>query len=43
LALPDLPAEENWGRQFLSEAEGRDVVDYALGLKMIAMIKPPPK
>jgi hypothetical protein len=41
LALPDLPARENWDRQFLSEAEGRDIVDYALGLKMIAMMQPP--
>jgi hypothetical protein len=41
LQLPDLPAEENWDRRFLSEEEGRNVVDVALGMMMVARLTPP--
>jgi hypothetical protein len=40
LSLPDLPAEENWDRTFLSAEEARDIVDVALGRKLIAMMRP---
>jgi len=41
LSLPDLPAEENWDRAFLTAEEGRNIVDVALGRKMVAMMRPP--
>jgi hypothetical protein len=40
LSLPDLPAEENWDRAFLSAEEGRSIVDVVLGRKMVAMMQP---
>jgi hypothetical protein len=41
LQLPDLPAEENWDRGFLSEDEGKNIVDVALGMHMVARMTPP--
>lgn len=41
LQLPDLPAEENWDRRFLSEEEGKNIVDVALGMHMVARMTPP--
>lgn len=40
LDLPDLPERENWDRRFFSEDESRDVLDVALGQKIIAMLQP---
>ena len=40
LQLPDLPTEENWDRQFLSQDESRNVADVALGMKMFAQLRP---
>jgi hypothetical protein len=41
LQLPDLPAHENWDRQWLSPDEIKNVLDVALGRQMIAMLGPP--
>lgn len=40
LDLPRLPERENWDRRFLSEYEGRDVLDLALGLNLVALLQP---
>jgi hypothetical protein len=40
LALPRLPARENWDRQFLSEEERRNVLDVALAMKLMARMAP---
>lgn len=36
--LPDLPAEEDWDRRFLSQEEADNVIDVALGMHMAAML-----
>jgi hypothetical protein len=40
LQLPELPAVENWDRQFFSQDE-INVLDAALGRKIVAMMGPP--
>jgi hypothetical protein len=42
IQLPELPARENWDRQFLNEDEAKNIVDVALGMNMAAMLGPPP-
>jgi len=43
LQLPELPARENWDRRFLSEDEGKAIVDVALGRKIVAEMTPAPR
>lgn len=38
LGLPKLPLRENWDRQFLSQAEQKEVVDVAIGMKLTARL-----
>jgi hypothetical protein len=40
-SLPALPARENWDRAFLSADEARDILDVALGMNLISMMKNP--
>ena len=46
LDLPCLPARDNWNRGYLTAEEARDILDVALGRKMVAGMKtdiaPPP-
>lgn len=37
--LPDLPDERKWDRAYLFRNEARDVVDVALGRKMVAQMQ----
>jgi hypothetical protein len=37
--LPPLPERINWGRQYLTADEARNVLDVALGMNMIAMMQ----
>lgn len=37
--LPDLPDTRKWDRAFLFRNEGRDIVDVALGRKMVAQMR----
>lgn len=38
LELPERPSDEHWDRRFLSVEEGRDVVDVALGMQLMALL-----
>lgn len=38
LELPPLPLRRNYDRGYLSEAEGRDIVDVAIGRKLTARL-----
>ena len=38
LQLPCLPARSNWDRTYLTEDEAHNVVDVALGMKMLARL-----
>lgn len=41
LQLPELPVEDNWDRRFISEEDGHSILDVALGMQMMAMMRPP--
>ena len=41
LQLPSLPARRNWNRAHLSANEARDIVDAALGMKLLARMQQP--
>ena len=41
LQLPSLPALRNWNRAYLSPSEARDIVDTALGMKLLARMQQP--
>jgi hypothetical protein len=40
LQLPPLPSRRNWNRGFLTPQEARDILDVALGMKMVARMPP---
>lgn len=40
LRLPKLPARENWNRAYFSPDEAKNIIDVALAMQMIAMMKP---
>jgi hypothetical protein len=41
LQLPPLPARSDWNRQFLSQDEIRDILDVALGMKLLERMNLP--
>lgn len=43
LQLPPLPARANWNRGFLSQDEANNVLDVALGMKLVARMQQVPR
>lgn len=41
LELPPLPTRRNWNRGYLTAEEARDILDVALGMNMMALMRQP--